>query len=221
MNKPLPRLVIRLQAESTKARRIPNSGRLGMPTNGKEAQGESSDAPRAIDATMAVFLDLENIALGAKTAQFPPFNSSLSSSDCCCGGHIVVKKADCDFDRYKEFKKDLHEAAIRADRNSSRPAVGQEFRRHSDGHRALDLSIRSSIWIPLRFVAVIPSSAAGEQTARYQKQVIGVGVDKLEFHRISNCDQFLYYDDLVREGTQTSKGAPKPKARLQAERRNG
>ena len=61
---------------------------------------------------MAVFLDLENIALGAKTAQFPPFNIMLVLERLLLRGHIVVKKAYCDFDRYKEFKKDLHEAAF-------------------------------------------------------------------------------------------------------------
>ena len=82
-----------------------------MPRNGKEAEGESSDAPRAVDATMAVFLDLENIALGAKTAQFPPFNIKLVLERLLLRGHIVVKKAYSDFYRYKEFKKDLHEDA--------------------------------------------------------------------------------------------------------------
>ena len=79
-----------------------------MPRNGKEVEGGSSDALRAVDATMAVFLDLENIALGAKTAQFPPFNIKLVLERLLLRGHIVVKKAYCDFDRYKEFKKDLH-----------------------------------------------------------------------------------------------------------------
>jgi uncharacterized LabA/DUF88 family protein len=60
---------------------------------------------------MAVFLDLENIALGALDANTPVLRSRKFSSVCCLG-HIVVKKAYCDFDRYKHFKRGLHEAAF-------------------------------------------------------------------------------------------------------------
>ena len=61
---------------------------------------------------MAVFLDLENIALGARDAHYPAFNIQKVLERLLLKGHIVVKKAYCDFDRYKEFKRDLHEAAF-------------------------------------------------------------------------------------------------------------
>src|SRR5450432_3472913 len=64
------------------------------------------------EATMAVFLDLENIALGAHDAQFPAFDVRKVLERLLLKGHIVVKKAYCDFERYKEFKRGLHEAAF-------------------------------------------------------------------------------------------------------------
>src|ERR1043166_2787906 len=64
------------------------------------------------DATMAVFLDLENIAIGAHEAQFPAFDIRKVVERLLLKGHIVVKKAYCDFDRYKTFKRGLHEAAF-------------------------------------------------------------------------------------------------------------
>ena len=64
------------------------------------------------DATMAVFLDLENIAIGALEAQFPAFDIRKVLERLLLKGHIVVKKAYCDFDRYKTFKRGLHEAAF-------------------------------------------------------------------------------------------------------------
>src|SRR5213083_558839 len=64
------------------------------------------------DATMAVFLDLENIALGARDAHYPTFDIRKVIERLLLKGHIVVKKAYCDFDRYKEFKRNLHEAAF-------------------------------------------------------------------------------------------------------------
>src|SRR5678815_344342 len=64
------------------------------------------------EATMAVFLDLENIAIGAQEAQFPAFDIRKVLERLLLKGHIVVKKAYCDFDRYKSFKRGLHEAAF-------------------------------------------------------------------------------------------------------------
>ncbi|MDE2347838.1 MAG: NYN domain-containing protein, partial [Gammaproteobacteria bacterium] len=64
------------------------------------------------EATMAVFLDLENIALGARDAKIPGFDVGKVLERLLLKGHIVVKKAYCDFERYKEFKRGLHEAAF-------------------------------------------------------------------------------------------------------------
>ncbi|HET9377169.1 MAG TPA: NYN domain-containing protein, partial [Chthoniobacterales bacterium] len=62
------------------------------------------------NATMAVFLDLENIALGARDAHYPAFDVRKVLERLLLKGQIVVKKAYCDFDRYKDFKRSLHEA---------------------------------------------------------------------------------------------------------------
>jgi len=67
---------------------------------------------KASDATMAVFLDLENIALGARDAKYPSFDIEKVLERLLLKGHIVVKKAYCDFERYKDFKRGLHEAAF-------------------------------------------------------------------------------------------------------------
>src|SRR4028118_1771267 len=61
---------------------------------------------------MAVYLDLENIAIGAHEAQFPAFDIGKVLERLLLKGHIVVKKSYCDFERYKEFKRGLHEAAF-------------------------------------------------------------------------------------------------------------
>ena len=64
------------------------------------------------NATLAVFLDLENIARGVQDAHYPRFDIRKVLERLLLKGHIVVKKAYCDFDRYKEFKRSLHEAAF-------------------------------------------------------------------------------------------------------------
>src|ERR1700680_1054750 len=67
---------------------------------------------RTTDTTMAVYLDLENIALGARDAKYPSFDIEKVLARLLLKGHIVVKKAYCDFDRSKDFKRGLHEAAF-------------------------------------------------------------------------------------------------------------
>ena len=61
---------------------------------------------------MAVFLDLENIAIGARDARYPTFSIAKVFERLFLRGHIVLKKAYCDFSRFKEFKRDLHDAAF-------------------------------------------------------------------------------------------------------------
>ena len=64
------------------------------------------------NSTIAVFLDLENIALGARDARYPSFDIRKVIERLLLKGHIVVKKAYCDWERYKEFKADMHAASF-------------------------------------------------------------------------------------------------------------
>ena len=178
----------------------------GMPRNDKEVEG-LSDALRAVDATMAVFLDLENIALGAKTAQFPPFNIKLVLERLLLRGHIVVKKAYCDFDRYKEFKKDLHEAAFEL---IEIPHVRHSGKNSADIRMVVDaLDLCYTKQHLDTFVILSGDSDFSPLVSKLRenaKTVIGVGVKSSSSDLfISNCDQFLYYDDLVREERKRQK----------------
>ena len=177
-----------------------------MPRDGKEVEG-LSDALRAVDATMAVFLDLENIALGAKTAQFPPFNIKLVLERLLLRGHIVVKKAYCDFDRYKEFKKDLHEAAFEL---IEIPHVRHSGKNSADIRMVVDaLDLCYTKQHLDTFVILSGDSDFSPLVSKLRenaKTVIGIGVKSSSSDLfISNCDQFLYYDDLVREERKRPK----------------
>jgi uncharacterized protein (TIGR00288 family) len=185
-----------------------------MPRSGKEAEGGSSEALRAIDATMAVFLDLENIALGAKTAQFPPFNIKLVLERLLLRGHIVVKKAYCDFDRYKEFKKDLHEAAFEL---IEIPHVRHSGKNSADIRMVVDaLDLCYTKQHLDTFVILSGDSDFSPLVSKLRenaKTVIGVGVKSSSSDLfISNCDQFLYYDDFVREERKRQKLRPSRQA---------
>jgi uncharacterized protein (TIGR00288 family) len=160
------------------------------------------------DATMAVFLDLENIAIGALEAQFPAFDVRKVIERLLLKGHIVVKKAYCDFDRYKTFKRGLHEAAFEL---IEIPHVRQSGKNSADIRMvvdALDLCYTKSHVDT--FVIISGDSDFSPLVSKLRenaKTVIGVGVKKSTSDLfINNCDEFIYYDDLVRAGP-AKKGA--------------
>ena len=64
------------------------------------------------EGNLAVFCDFENIALGVRDAKYAKFDIQLVLERLLVKGSIVVKKAYCDWDRYKQFKAVMHEAAF-------------------------------------------------------------------------------------------------------------
>src|SRR5882724_13113048 len=152
------------------------------------------------DATMAVFLDLENIALGAHDAKYPSFDVQKVLERLLLKGHIVVKKAYCDFDRYKTFKRDLHEAAFEL---IEIPHVRHSGKNSADIRMVVDaLDLCYTKGHVDTFVIISGDSDFSPLVSKLRendKTVIGVGVKKSTSDLfISNCDEFIYYDDLVR-----------------------
>jgi len=165
------------------------------------------------NATMAVFLDLENIALGAKEAQFPRFDIRLVMERLLLRGHIVVKKAYCDFDRYKEFKRGLHEAAFEL---IEIPHVRQSGKNSADIRMVVDaLDLCYTKQHLDTFVILSGDSDFSPLVSKLRenaKTVVGVGVKNSSSDLfINNCDQFIYYDDLVREKPERPGGRPRRK----------
>jgi uncharacterized protein (TIGR00288 family) len=156
---------------------------------------------RTSDATMAVFLDLENIALGARDAKFPSFDVEKVLERLLLKGHIVVKKAYCDFDRYKDFKRGLHEAAFEL---IEIPHVRQSGKNSADIRMVVDaLDLCYTKGHVDTFVILSGDSDFSPLVSKLRenaKTVIGVGVKNSTSDLfINNCDEFIYYDDLVRK----------------------
>jgi uncharacterized protein (TIGR00288 family) len=156
---------------------------------------------RTSDATMAVFLDLENIALGARDAKFPSFDIEKVLERLLLKGHIVVKKAYCDFDRYKDFKRGLHEAAFEL---IEIPHVRQSGKNSADIRMVVDaLDLCYTKGHVDTFVILSGDSDFSPLVSKLRenaKTVIGVGVKNSTSDLfINNCDEFIYYDDLVRK----------------------
>ena len=150
---------------------------------------------------MAVFLDLENIALGARDAKYPSFDIKKVLERLLLKGHIVVKKAYCDFDRYKDFKRGLHEAAFEL---IEIPHVRQSGKNSADIRMVVDaLDLCYTKAHVNTFVIISGDSDFSPLVSKLRennKRVIGVGVkNSTSDLLIACCDEFIYYDDLVRE----------------------
>jgi uncharacterized protein (TIGR00288 family) len=152
------------------------------------------------NATMAVYLDLENIALGARDAHYPTFSIQKVIERLLLKGHILVKKAYCDFERYKTFKRDLHEAAFEL---IEIPHIRQSGKNSADIRMVVDaLDLCYTKGHVDTFVIISGDSDFSPLVSKLRenaKTVIGVGVKNSTSDLfISNCDEFIYYDDLVR-----------------------
>jgi uncharacterized protein (TIGR00288 family) len=180
--------------------------------------GEKQSRRDEGDSIMAVFLDLENLALGARDSHFPGFDITKVLERLLVKGHIVVKKAYCDFDRYKTFKTGLHEAAFEM---IEIPHVRQGGKNSADIRMvvdALDLCYTKSHVDT--FVIISGDSDFSPLVSKLRendKMVIGVGVKNSTSDLfLNNCDEFIYYDDLVRTGPAKSRArrsdAPSNKA---------
>ena len=150
---------------------------------------------------MALFCDFENIALGVRDANYEKFDIGKVLERLLLKGSIVVKKAYCDWERYKTFKAPMHEASFEL---IEIPHVRQSGKNSADIRMvvdALDLCYTKSHVDT--FVVISGDSDFSPLVSKLRenaKTVIGVGVkNSTSDLLIANCDEFIYYDDLVRE----------------------
>ena len=169
--------------------------------------------------SMALFCDFENIALGVRDANYDKFDIGKVLERLLLKGSIVVKKAYCDWERYKAFKAPMHEASFEL---IEIPHVRQSGKNSADIRMvvdALDLCYTKSHVDT--FVIISGDSDFSPLVSKLRendKAVIGVGVkNSTSDLLIANCDEFIYYDDLVREQAQGA-GAKKRRPRRAAQR---
>src|SRR6201747_1124998 len=150
--------------------------------------------------SMALFCDFENVALGVRDANYDKFDIKPVLERLLLKGSIVVKKAYCDWDRYKSFKGAMHEASFEL---IEIPHIRQSGKNSADIRMvvdALDLCYTKSHVDT--FVIISGDSDFSPLVSKLRenaKTVIGVGVKKSTSDLfINNCDEFIYYDDLVR-----------------------
>ncbi|MGD2073677.1 MAG: NYN domain-containing protein [Gammaproteobacteria bacterium] len=164
---------------------------------------------------MALFCDFENIALGVRDARYAAFDIQKVLERLLLRGSIVVKKAYCDWDRYKDFKATMHEAAFEL---IEIPHVRLSGKNSADIRMvvdALDLCYTKSHVDT--FVIISGDSDFSPLVSKLRennKVVVGVGVKNSTADLlISNCDEFIFYDDLVREADKPRRARRKTSAK--------
>ncbi|EHL20327.1 hypothetical protein KYG_23625 [Acidovorax sp. NO-1] len=162
--------------------------------------------------SMALFCDFENVALGVRDAQYEKFDIKPILERLLLKGSIVVKKAYCDWERYKGFKATMHEANFEL---IEIPHVRQSGKNSADIRLvvdALDLCYTKSH--VNTFVIISGDSDFSPLVSKLRennKQVIGVGVKQSTSDLlIANCDEFIFYDDLVRENQRAQARRQSP-----------
>jgi len=151
--------------------------------------------------SMALFCDFENVALGVRDANYAAFDIKRVLERLLLKGNIVVKKAYCDWDRYKEFKAAMHESGFEL---IEIPHVRQSGKNSADIRMVVDaLDLCYTKEHVDTFVIISGDSdfsALVSKLRENNKVVIGVGVKNSTSDLLtSNCDEFIFYDDLVRE----------------------
>ena len=156
---------------------------------------------------LALYCDFENIALGVRDAKYARFEIDEVLERLLVKGNIVVKKAYCDWERYKDFKGAMHEASFEL---IEIPHVRQSGKNSADIRMvvdALDLCYTKSHVDT--FVIISGDSDFSPLVSKLRennKEVIGVGVkNSTSDLLIANCDEFIFYDDLVRASEQRRK----------------
>ena len=154
--------------------------------------------------SMAVFCDFENIALGVRDANYAKFDIDRVLERLLLKGSIVVKKAYCDWERYKEFKAPMHEASFEL---IEIPHVRMSGKNSADIRLVVDaLDLCYTKAHVDTFVIISGDSDFSPLVSKLRennKTVIGVGVKSSTSDLlIANCDEFIFYDDLVRRSSQ-------------------
>ena len=149
---------------------------------------------------LALFCDFENIALGVRDANYARFEIEAVLERLLVKGNIVVKKAYCDWDRYKGFKAAMHEASFEL---IEIPHVRQSGKNSADIRMVVDaLDLCYTKAHVDTFVIISGDSDFSPLVSKLRennKVVIGVGVQNSTSDLlIANCDEFIYYDDLIR-----------------------
>jgi len=149
---------------------------------------------------LALFIDFENIAIGVRDAHYRKFDVNLVLERLLDKGKLLVKRAYADWSRYSDYKRSFHEAAIELIEVPQKSVGGKNSADIRLVVDAMDMSFQKE-HINCFVVASGDSdfSPLVSKLKENDKYVIGLGVkNSTSDLLIENCDEFIFYEDLVR-----------------------
>ncbi len=165
---------------------------------------------------IAVFVDYENLALGARDSKWRTLNIDLILKRLLEKGRIVYKRAYCDWSQYRSDVRDFHARGIELidiPRSKMSGKNSADIRMVVD---ALDLCYsKQHIEIFALLTGDSDFSPLVSKLKENHKRVIGCGVkNSTSGLLMGSCDEFLYYDDLAKAADlKADKRAEKQKSK--------
>lgn len=149
---------------------------------------------------IALFIDFENIAIGVRDAHYRRFDINLVLERLVEKGKILSKRAYADWGRYAEYRRSFHEAAIELIEVPQKSVGGKNSADIRLVVDAMDMSFQKE-HIDCFCIASGDSdfSPLVSKLKENDKYVIGLGVKNSTSELLmENCDEFIFYEDLVR-----------------------
>jgi len=152
------------------------------------------------DHKIALFIDFENIALGVRDTSYKTFDVQLVLARLLEKGKVVARRAYADWDRYGAYKRPFHEAGIEL---TDIPLKAYSGKNSADIRMvvdALDLCYAKEHVTTFALVSGDSDfSALVSKLRENDKYVIGLGVKNSTSELlVSSCDEFIFYEDLIR-----------------------
>jgi uncharacterized protein (TIGR00288 family) len=171
---------------------------------------------------IAIFVDFENVALGVRDAKYDDFDVHLVLERLLDKGKIVVKKAYADWERFRSSRRSLHESSFEL---IEIPHVSYSGKNSADIRMVVDALDLCYTKEHVDVFCIVSGdsdfSPLVSKLRENNKKVIGMGVKNSSSDLlIENCDEFIYYDDLIRDRAKQAKATkqriketPKPEAK--------
>jgi uncharacterized protein (TIGR00288 family) len=157
---------------------------------------------------IALYIDLENLAIGVRDAKYKAFEIGLVIQRLVDKGNIVVRKAYADWNRFTDYKRPLHEAGVELLDMPGSKITGKNSADIKMVVDALELSYTKPHIDVFAFVTGDSDfSPLVAKLRENNKHTIGVGVkNSTSPMLIDTCDEFIFYDDLVRKPRRVRRG---------------
>jgi uncharacterized protein (TIGR00288 family) len=163
---------------------------------------------------IAAFFDFENIITGVRDANYDKFRLELILDRLVEKGKVIYKRAYCDWGRFRDYKNDFHEASVELVDIPRKRISGKNSADIRMVVDALDLCYRREHITAFALITGDSDfSPLVNKLTEYNKYVIGLGVKNSTSELlVSVCDEFIFYEDLVREKKRFREQRPLPVA---------